>query len=833
MSPIPTADPIFSQLTSDLHSLLQFFKPHSPQEQRVLTISTPVSGEVHPPPIPTFPPPPLNPLSPPFLPANISHPTDSKARARKAAKRAGKLVADQYQLLARKDCPRKDQVFYNYLGKSFTDIEEDEHFQITKIVFPIQPPKKGQSIAPFFRYFDTKKFSSAPALEPDYEHTPCAEFVKRRRGSNIIFFPNFIKWDIPSASNTRGINSQRTNSSTPLGDEIYKTLGEAHMASVLSQPIDMPCPIIKSRAQLKSKKLRPFQRRHQKQALAHSTFHSSPSDPILNISVDGTPFTYNRLRKGPDGELWKIEYGTEIAKLLDSKTLCPQHWKDQPIDQRGNTTYFNPQVKEKLDSNRDITRRVRGTLGGNKIKYDGPTSSPVADIVTIKSHQHTVISDRRNHGTDTRYATLDLSDFYLGSSLDSPCWVDIPTEDIPMAILLQYNLLQYISKGKIRCRVDGTMYGHPVAGRIAHLDLVAHLATHGYIQDPNIPCLFSHTTSPISFTLVVDDFGVKYCNRDDFDELVRVLELRYKLKTDLSGAKYIGVRLEWDYKENALWHDMPTTCDAAISRFCPNGPPPPQKSPGKYLPPKYGAPDLSATVDDTPLVSEEQKSFIMAVVGVFLFYARMVDHTMLPAITFISKKQSAPTEMTLAATHHFLGYVSVHRHHRVKFTACDMVLKVISDGSHLSQEKAGSIAGGYHFCGNRNDPPTVLNGAILPVCSSIPTVCGAASETEYAALYINAQNAYFERAVLSSLGYPQQPTEIYADNMAAVGVATDTVKLRRSKAIDMRYHWIRDRVRQGVFKVIWSKGAENDADFFTKLQPIKRHQYFISRFVTS
>ena len=67
--------------------------------------------------------------------------------------------------------------------------------------------------------------------------------------------------------------------------------------------------------------------------------------------------------------------------------------------------------------------------------------------------------------------------------------------------------------------------------------------------------------------------------------------------------------------------------------------------------------------------------------------------------------------------------------------------------------------------------------------------------------------------------------------MAAVGIANDTVKLCRSKAIDMRYHWIRDRVRKGVFIVTWSKGADNDADFFTKLQPSHRHQSFIYRFV--
>jgi hypothetical protein len=216
----------------------------------------------------------------------------------------------------------------------------------------------------------------------------------------------------------------------------------------------------------------------------------------------------------------------------------------------------------------------------------------------------------------------------------------------------------------------------------------------------------------------------------------------------------------------------------------------------------------------------------MEVVGYFLYYARIIDHLMLPSLTFIAKKQSAPTEATLAATMHFLRYAASHQDFKATIHASDMHLVVISDGSHLSHERAGSIAGGYHFLSNKGASHIDINAPILALCSSIPTVCGAASETEYAALYLNAQHAYFERTILSALGYPQPPSPLYADNSAAVGIANDTVKLKRSKAIDMRYHWIRDRVRQGIFQVFWSAGPENIADYFTKLQPAQRQRVF-------
>lgn len=91
-------------------------------------------------------------------------------------------------------------------------------------------------------------------------------------------------------------------------------------------------------------------------------------------------------------------------------------------------------------------------------------------------------------------------------------------------------------------------------------------------------------------------------------------------------------------------------------------------------------------------------------------------------------------------------------------------------------------------------------------------------------MFLNATSAEGSRNTLCDLGYPQGPTPITSDNQCAVGVVNRTVRQRRSKAIDMRYHWIRDRVGQGHFSVTWSPGKGNYADFFTKAHPAKHHR---------
>ena len=74
------------------------------------------------------------------------------------------------------------------------------------------------------------------------------------------------------------------------------------------------------------------------------------------------------------------------------------------------------------------------------------------------------------------------------------------------------------------------------------------------------------------------------------------------------------------------------------------------------------------------------------------------------------------------------------------------------------------------------------------------------------------------------MGHLQPPTPIQVDNSTACGIANANIKLQRSKAIDMRFYWVRDRVDQNQFKVFWKPGKTNLADYVTKHHPASHHQ---------
>ena len=71
--------------------------------------------------------------------------------------------------------------------------------------------------------------------------------------------------------------------------------------------------------------------------------------------------------------------------------------------------------------------------------------------------------------------------------------------------------------------------------------------------------------------------------------------------------------------------------------------------------------------------------------------------------------------------------------------------------------------------------------------------------------------------------HPQPTTPIQVENETAVGIANRSIKQKMSKAMDMRFHWIRDRIQQGQFNVYWKPGHTNKGDYHSKRHPDSHH----------
>jgi hypothetical protein len=135
-----------------------------------------------------------------------------------------------------------------------------------------------------------------------------------------------------------------------------------------------------------------------------------------------------------------------------------------------------------------------------------------------------------------------------------------------------------------------------------------------------------------------------------------------------------------------------------------------------------------------------------------------------------------------------LDYLTAHPDATIRYHASNTILHIHSDSSYLSVSNARSRLGGLFFLGNKLPEQDKLNGYILNVASVIKNVVASAAESEAGACFHNAQSDAPLRVTLTEMGDTQPPTPLRNDNSTAFGILNETIKQKRSKAMDMRYH---------------------------------------------
>ena len=213
----------------------------------------------------------------------------------------------------------------------------------------------------------------------------------------------------------------------------------------------------------------------------------------------------------------------------------------------------------------------------------------------------------------------------------------------------------------------------PSAGILAQNLLEKRLGKAGYHQSKFTPGYWTHEWRPISFTLVVDDFGVKYVGKEHAEHLLTTINNDYTCKADWDSRRYLGLTLDWDYERREVHLSMPGYVHEALQRFNHTMPTKPQHQPHKHVVPTYGKTIQYAQVDDSPSIDKDSKTFIQQVSGTFLYYARAVDPTMLVTLSALASAQANPTEETMEKCKTFLNYAATHPDAIVTYRASNMI----------------------------------------------------------------------------------------------------------------------------------------------------------------
>jgi hypothetical protein len=207
-----------------------------------------------------------------------------------------------------------------------------------------------------------------------------------------------------------------------------------------------------------------------------------------------------------------------------------------------NTCFFIP--KSNVPHNQKVTYGpIMASIGPqrkethNCLNYRGATSTPTAKLTTAKCVLNSAILTPNGC-----FMLADKEDFYLNRPLKWYKYVRLPIALILDKIIQQYQLQQLATPDSwVYIKIQKGMYGLKQAGILA-----------------KTPGLWKHATGMVSFSLVVDNFGIKHVGRENAPHLANALAALYKVATDWAGKLYCGLTIQWNYPKHQMHRGSPT-----------------------------------------------------------------------------------------------------------------------------------------------------------------------------------------------------------------------------------------------------------------------------------
>jgi hypothetical protein len=438
----------------------------------------------------------------------------------------------------------------------------------------------------------------------------------------------------------------------------------------------------------------------------------------------------------------------------------------------------------------------------------------MVDLGRAKLHWNSVISTK-----GARYMCIDIKNFYLTAALEYNEYVKIPLTLFPTWIEEQYDLNRHALHSFVHLEMQQAVWGLPQAGILANKRLRRKLAPFGYCESTHTPGLWYHESQPITFTLLVDDFGVKCVSKDNVNHLITSIKKDYTLTKDWLGDLNCRIQLDWDYGNRTVDISMPGYVKKKLQEYghvmkswiqmC------------LYSPePKIFGTEAQAPLppNKAPKLNGKGIKRVQQIVGSILYYARAVNMTILKALSLIAVEQTNATEKTMARCTQLLDYLLHNANTKVLFIASNIILNIHSNALYLLEAKAQSCACGHFFMGwmPKNGEPIRLNGAFHVSSTILRFVVASAAEAELSALYHNCQMGILFRLTLTEMGHPQPKTPVHCNNATVVGIANNSIKRQQPRSMEMRFFWVGDKIAQNMYDVSWHPGMENLADYQSK-----------------
>jgi len=370
---------------------------------------------------------------------------------------------------------------------------------------------------------------------------------------------------------------------------------------------------------------------------------------------------------------------------------------------------------------------------------------------------------------------------------------------------------QYGKNGEeLVCRLKKSLYGLKQAPRNWNKVIDEWLISYGFTPSKADPCVYVYNKDGVFIVIVlyVDDLVIAGNNKAAINDFKTAISKRFKMK-DLGALKWIlGMEIKHDMVQKKLEISQTAYIDKVLEKF------------GMKDCNTVGTPAVGHLIRDPDGSFNEEYS---SAVGSIL-WAAMVSK---PELSFAAQRlgrhlQSNGPEHWTAVKRVFRYMKSIRDKSLIYHGGDSLEVKPICfcDADHGEDLDTRRSTTAYVVM--------LAGGAVSWASRLQPTVALSSTEAEYMATCAAVQEMVYLRQLFADLGFEQkEPTIIHQDNQACIALAGNPIYHKRTKHIDIRYHYVRERVENGDVALVHVPSERQLADLLTK--PLAKQRLAILR----
>jgi hypothetical protein len=542
-------------------------------------------------------------------------------------------------------------------------------------------------------------------------------------------------------------------------------------------------------------------------SLLNEALAASLASPLVNAEFPSDPVTLRDALSSPDTSNWRAGIEEELKGLLDMGVykLVPRSavptgrkvlrgkWVFRlKRDENGNPVRYKARL---------VVKGFEQVFGQDYVE----TTSPTARMESLRLILHLAAVN----GWEVQQVDVKTAYLYGLLPADKVVYMEQP---VGFAEPGKEDWVWELQRG---------LYGMKQSGRIWNKTMNKALLSWGFKRLAADPCVYyRHTKSGTIVTAIhVDDFLIAGSSPETCASFKSQLKTLWSI-SDLGDATFcVGIAISRDRDARTISISQTALIDRIVSTFGQSDMHPISTPMDHTVQLRRPPPDVSPSDTEATTLAD-------------LPYRSLVGSLMYVAVGTrpdISYAVSKLTQFLDCYRHsHWAAALRVVRYLKGTRNLClvlggdpDISLIGFSDSSYADCVDTRRSCMGYCFS---------LGGAIFSWSSrKQKTVACSTTDAEYIAVSESCRESIWLRLFLRELGLStSDPTTLLCDNNGAMALSNDPTHHSRSKHIDVRYHYIRERIDKGSIDVACIPSSDNLADTFTKALPRPAFECFRS-----